>query len=968
MVAACQLPHLPPKTEPDPTGEESGPGRPTESPGGGPSIAIADVRAGEAGGALRFTVTPSRAGPRPITVAYATEDGTARGGHDFQPARGTLRFPAESAVAQQIAIVVLDDSIAEQSETFTVRLSDPQGATLAVPTATGTIVDDDDVRSVTVEPSALNVPEGGSATYTVALGSQPTGAVTVTVTAVFAELTVRPERLRFTAVDWRAPRALTVTAAPDLDALADPPTPITHTASGGGYGGAWPAVTVTIVERDVATLAIAESRASERDGTIGFTVTLNVPSDEVVTVDYVTGAATDTASAGQDYAHGRGTLRFAARSTAAQTIKVTLLDDVLDEPDEKLTVTLSNPAHAELAGGGDTAAATGTIADDDPPPQVSIADGSATEGTGDGNMRFAVRLFPASGRTATVQYATADLTAVAGVDYTAVSGTLTFRAGTTSRTIAVPVLTDGTVEPDETFSVRLSVPTAARLLDAEATGSITDDNIVAAPDGASLQVSGGASDMYPAFNASTRHYAVRCGDSTTLRVTARAPRSDVQLTLLRADESANQVATGSLDTSISVSGDHDIAIEFSDARETTTYTYVVHCIPAEFPDITVQVKTAQVTDGLLLMTPRYGHSNPVGFMAIVDNNGVPRYHRKLTVSGKKEGANFRRHGAGRYSFTRRHTGRKTVELLDDQLEVRATVGVVSPLSSTDFHDFLMTDEGNRLFISYHASTRDFCAHEPDCEEGGTRQRFVRDSVIQEVTPAGEQVFLWNSWDHIKISDCTVIDYPDEYSHLNSLHLVDGDIVASFRGCAQVLRIDRSGGTGAVEWQLGGTAPPRNPATAYLQIVGDSAGEICGQHSAVINSTGNVVLFDNGNHCLGPRKQSPTFTRVVEYDISSGTQAWFVREYRLPPEYGSSWIMGAVSILDNGRWLITWGGGLFGTSTMSKAGLPSVSEVDPATGTVHFQMNMYLAHGNRYGTTYRVYREREADVRIPLNLP
>ena len=280
------------------------------------------------------------------------------------------------------------------------------------------------------------------------------------------------------------------------------------------------------------------------------------------------------------------------------------------------------------------------------------------------------------------------------------------------------------------------------------------------------------------------------------------------------------------------------------------------------------------------MTPRYGESNPVGFIAIVDNNGAPRFHRKLSpISGQKEGANFRRHGAGLYSFTRRHDGRKTVELLDAQFEVTATVGVVSPLSSTDFHDFLITDEGNHLFISYHTSQRDFCPYEPACEEVSTLKRSVRDSVIQEVNSAGEQVFVWNSWDHMKISDCTVLDYPDDYSHLNSLYLVGGDIVASFWGCAQVLRIDRSGGTGAVEWQIGGTAPARNPATEYLEIVGDGAGEICGQHSAVINSNGNLVLFDNGS------------------------------------------------------WLIAWGDGLFGTSTVSKPGLPSVTEVDPATGTV-----------------------------------
>ena len=58
---------------------------------------------------------------------------------------------------------------------------------------------------------------------------------------------------------------------------------------------------------------------------------------------------------------------------------------------------------------------------------------------------------------------------------------------------------------------------------------------------------------------------------------------------------------------------------------------------------------------------------------------------------------------------------------------------------------------------------------------------------------------------------------DDYAHLNSLHLSGGDVIASFRFCNQVLRIDRSDGTGAVEWQLGGTSPPRAETTTYLEI-------------------------------------------------------------------------------------------------------------------------------------------------------
>jgi hypothetical protein len=90
----------------------------------------------------------------------------------------------------------------------------------------------------------------------------------------------------------------------------------------------------------------------------------------------------------------------------------------------------------------------------------------------------AVQTGDASG-TATVGYATADGSATAGPDYTATSGTLTFGPGVTSRTILVPVIDDGTAEPDETFTVSLASPAGATL-GAPATVSVT----VTASDGA----------------------------------------------------------------------------------------------------------------------------------------------------------------------------------------------------------------------------------------------------------------------------------------------------------------------------------------------------------------------------------------------------------------------------------------------------------------------------------------------------
>ena len=505
-------------TAPPPTTTAAPPPPSGVTDGGGPTLSVADVSAAETDGALRFTVSLNMDAAQPVTVSYATADDTAAAGSDYRSARGILTFTAQSSQAQQVEVAIMDDRVAEGNEIFLLLLSDASGANLAMVSATATIVDNDG-RALRAYPAALNVAEGGAAAYTLALGSQPTGTVSVAVTAGSAELTVQPDVLSFTADGWQAAQTVTVTAGDDQDAQADAPVPVTHGASGGGYGGVGTEVSVTIVENDVATLAVAAARAAEQDGGIGFEVTLSLAADQEVSVGWATGAVGDTADGGQDYASDAGTLRFPAGSTAARTIAVVVHDDDLDEPEELFTVMLSNPVNAELAGGGATVSATGTIEDDDEPPVLSIENSSLTEGAGDAVMRFAVRLQPVSARLVTVNYATADATATAHADYTPVSGTLTFGAGGTAGTIAVPILDNDTGEDTETFTVTLSNPGAAALGIATATGEIADDGDLPPLELASLQVTGGVSEMYPAFTPDVRHYALKCG-SDPVRMTA----------------------------------------------------------------------------------------------------------------------------------------------------------------------------------------------------------------------------------------------------------------------------------------------------------------------------------------------------------------------------------------------------------------------------------------------------------------
>ena len=136
--------------------------------------------------------------------------------------------------------------------------------------------------------------------------------------------------------------------------------------------------------------------------------------------------------------------------------------------------------------GGRSDRATVTITNNDNKPGISIAPASASEGdSGSADMTFTVTLAKAVTEAVTINYATSDGTAIAGQDYTAVSnGSVTIAAGNTTAEFTVSMTGDETDEPNETFSVTISLPlgvTAAAITGgatAAAAGTILDDDPV----------------------------------------------------------------------------------------------------------------------------------------------------------------------------------------------------------------------------------------------------------------------------------------------------------------------------------------------------------------------------------------------------------------------------------------------------------------------------------------------------------
>ena len=233
---------------------------------------------------------------------------------------------------------------------------------------------------------------------------------------------------------------------------------------------------------------------------------------------------------------------------------------------------------------------------------------------------------------------------------------------------------------------------------------------------------------------------------------------------------------------------------------------------------------------------------------------------------------------------------------------------------------------------------------------------VWDSAIQIRTPAGVAVLTWNSWDAIPLEDCAAHRFPPEsgdYAHVNGLQLYDDDIIATFRGCSAVLRIDPDGDTAHnVVWRLGRTnlsdeewlaagkgSPP-------MTFVGDPEGEFCGMHAGQLLPNGNLLIFDNGTGCvIDPRtRESFQFSRAVEYAIDEANgEAVFQRAHSLHGTYTFlTRSSGHVEDLANGDWLISWGRSpTFGEVSQGYGNRPdeAATQVDPDTGVEKFSLKL-----------------------------
>ena len=454
-------------------GDATATGTIVDDDGSLPTISVSDASATE-GDAVGFTVSLSAASGEQVTVQYATSDGTAESATDFTAASGTLTFAANET-SKTVSVATAEDSDGEENETFTLTLSSPTNGTLGDATATGTIVDDDGSLP-TISVSDASATEGDAVGFTVSLSAASGEQVTVQYatsdgTAESAtDFTAASGTLTFAANETS--KTVSVATAEDSDGEENETFTLTLSSPTNGTLGDATA-TGTIVDDDgsLPTISVSDASATEGDA-VEFTVSLSAASTQTVSVSFVAHVGTDDTATTDDFVDWPpGSLVIAAGGTSG-TVRVRTTDDTYDEEDETFTLTLSSPTNGML---GD-ATATGTIIDDDAGsslPTLSVSDASATESNA---LEFTVSLSAPSDEQVTVQYATSDGTAESASDFTAASGTLTFGANETSKTVSVATAEDSADEENETFTLTLSSPTNATLGDGTATGTINDDD------------------------------------------------------------------------------------------------------------------------------------------------------------------------------------------------------------------------------------------------------------------------------------------------------------------------------------------------------------------------------------------------------------------------------------------------------------------------------------------------------------
>ncbi len=396
--------------------------------------------------------------------------------------------------ADDVFITIPDDTLVQGNRLADLQLEVPSGAdifylggeniplggALGRATATLTVVDND------TKPGAIGfssagyiVNEGGTnAVITLTRTNGSAGRVTVrfSTTTNAPPPTATPGATNdYTAVNnltvtfANGQTTRTVTVPVNNDSLVEPDETIGLRLFSPGNGatlGQTNAV-LTIIDDDFLpgrlNFSAAAYATNENAGAIILTVTRTGGNLGTLSVQYATrDGLTNPATAGADYVGVTNTLNWNNGDTTPRSLSIPLLDDGAVEPDETFQVRLFNPSVAAALGPQTNAPVT--LLNDDFLGTVQFSAAAYRQNENGGPALITVVRTGGSAESIAVNYATSDLEAVAGFDYTPATGTLNFGPGQVSRTFTVPILNNPFADGNRRLALTLANPSPTNTL------------------------------------------------------------------------------------------------------------------------------------------------------------------------------------------------------------------------------------------------------------------------------------------------------------------------------------------------------------------------------------------------------------------------------------------------------------------------------------------------------------------------
>jgi len=433
-----------------------------------------------------FTLRLSEADAlNPVTVKWDLYGVTASAGSDFTNISGVLTF-APGVISQIISVPLIDDAVFELAEYFQLNLFSPSAnAQIGNSVALAKIIDNDATSGtpvVTITDFVID-ETAKEATFAITLDRPSTGIVSMDYATqnggalAGVDFVATSGSLNFAAGETA--KTVKVTLINDTAPESSEAFNLVLSALNGATT-LDPVGTAIIAENDAA--AVSNSNLLVDDIVVGesqdyadFLVRLDRPNTATVEVNYSTFQRTASGNY-YDYVNASGYLTFAP-GEMVKTVRVEMINDSALEETESFGLELSSQsANATLA----RKIATATIIDNDVEsgtPVVTITDFVIDEATKEAN--FVITLDRPANSVVSMDYATQNGGALAGVDFVATSGSLNFAAGETAKTVKVTLINDTAPESSEAFNLVLSALNGATTLDPVGTAIIAENDAAA---------------------------------------------------------------------------------------------------------------------------------------------------------------------------------------------------------------------------------------------------------------------------------------------------------------------------------------------------------------------------------------------------------------------------------------------------------------------------------------------------------